>query len=83
MLNDEDIQKIIEANRKVFPTKEDFESFKEEIIKSFSELQSSVDAYTKKADTYFQEMVILAHKVDKLEKWIRQIANKVGIKLEE
>jgi len=34
------------------------------------------------ADTYFQEMVMLAHKVDRLEKWIRKIADKVGIKLE-
>jgi len=43
MLTEEDIQKIVEANREVFPTKEDFESFKEEMIKSFSDLQTSVD----------------------------------------
>jgi len=85
MLDDKDIQKLIE----VFPTKEEsvskkqFESFQEEVRKNFSDLYSAVDAYAKKADTYFQEMVMLAHKVDKLEKWIHQIANKVGIKLEE
>jgi len=83
MLTNEDIQKIIEANQEVFPTKEDFESFKDELKQSFSDLQTSVDAYAKKADAYFQEMVMLAHKVDKLEKWIHQIANKVGIKLED
>ncbi|MDO8265029.1 MAG: hypothetical protein Q7T34_01505 [Candidatus Parcubacteria bacterium] len=82
MLDDNDIQKIIEANRVVFPSKEDFEGFKDEIKQSFSDLQTSVDAYAKKADTYFQEMVMLTHKVDKLEKWIQQIAEKVGIKLE-
>lgn len=49
----------------------------------FNDLQTSVDAYAKKADTYFQEMVMLAHKVDKLDKWIRQIAERVGIKLED
>jgi hypothetical protein len=45
-------------------------------------LLTAVDAYAKKADDYFQEMVMLAHKVDNLEKWIHQIADKVGLKLE-
>ncbi|OGZ25337.1 MAG: hypothetical protein A2922_02810 [Candidatus Nealsonbacteria bacterium RIFCSPLOWO2_01_FULL_43_36] len=82
MLTNEDIQKIIEANREVFPGKEDFENFKEEMKQSFSDLQISVDAYAKKADTYFQEMVMLSHKVNRLEKWIQEIADKVGIRLE-
>lgn len=55
----------------------------DEMRKDFSDLQTSVDAYAQKADTYFQEMVMLAHKVDKLDKWIHQIAEKVGIKLED
>jgi uncharacterized coiled-coil DUF342 family protein len=82
MLDDKDIQKIIEANKEVFPSKEDFEGFKDEIKQSFSDLQTSVDAYAKKADTYFQEMVMLTHKVDRMEKWIQKIADKVGLKLE-
>lgn len=55
----------------------------DEIKKDFINLQTSVDAYANKADTYFQEMVMLTHKVDKLDKWIHQIAEKVGIKLED
>ncbi len=81
MFRKEDIQKIIKANREVFATKEDFESFREEMRKSFSGLQTSVDAYAKKADAYFQEMVALSRKVDRMEKWIHQIAKKVGIDL--
>jgi len=50
--------------------------------KDFVELQSSVDAYAKKADTYFQEMVMLSHKIDRHEKWFQQVADKIGIKLE-
>ena len=42
----------------------------------------AVDAYAKKADTYFQEMVSLSHKVDRQEKWIHQPADKLGTKLE-
>ena len=64
MFEDKDIQKIIKANQEVFATKEDFEDFREEMRKSFSDLQTSVDDYAKKADTYFQEMVMLSHKVD-------------------
>lgn len=45
-------------------------------------LMNAIDAYAKKADTYFQEMVMLAHKVDRHERWIQKIAEKLGIKLE-
>jgi len=41
-----------------------------------NDLLNVVDTYAKKADTYFQEMVTLAHKVDRHEKWIQQIAEK-------
>lgn len=80
MLTDEDIKKLIEvfATREEVATKIDLE----EIRKDFSDLQTSVDAYAQKADTYFQEMVMLTHKVDRHEKWIQQIADKLGVKLE-
>ena len=45
-------------------------------------LTNAVDEYAKKADTYFQEMVMLSHKVDRHEKWFHQVAEKLGIKLE-
>ena len=82
MLTNEDINKIVEAQKEVFPIKQDFEYFKDEIKKDFSDLQTSVDAYAKKADGYFQEMVVLSHKVDRHEKWFHQVADKLGIKLE-
>ena len=82
MLTNEDIQKIVEAQKEVFPTKQDFEYFKDETKKDFSDLQTSVDTYAKKADGYFQEMVALTHKVDRHEKWFHQVADKLGIKLE-
>jgi len=77
---DERFEKLFE----VFATKEDLtEAVKNLSTKDdFNNLLNAVDAYAKKADTYFQEMVMLAHKVDRHEKWIRQIAEKLGIKLE-
>ncbi|MBU1102458.1 hypothetical protein KJ853_02265 [Patescibacteria group bacterium] len=53
-----------------------------ELKENFNLLQISVDAYAKKADTYFQEMVALSHKVDRHEKWLLQLAEKLGVKLE-
>ena len=80
MLTDEDIQKLIE----VFATKEDIKEAVANLAtkEDFNTLQTTVDAYAKKADTFFQELVMLSHKVDRLEKWLHQVADKVGIKLE-
>jgi len=80
MLDDKDIEKLIEvfATRDEIVTKNDFEELKVD----FRNLQSAVDAYATKADTFFQELVMLSHKVDRHEKWLLQIAEKLGIKLE-
>jgi len=52
-----------------------------ELDNNFNKLTNAVDAYAQKADTYFQEMVMLSHKVDRHEKWLLEIAEKLGIKL--
>lgn len=82
MLTQEDIKKITDAQSKVFATKEDLELFKESILEVISDLQGSIDSYTKKADTYFQEMVMLSHKIDRHEKWLLAMAEKLNMKLE-
>ncbi len=82
MLDDQDIQKIIEAQRGVFVTKTDLQNFQDEMRKDFAGLLASVDGYAKKADGYFQEMLILANKTDRHERWLHQIADKLEIKLE-
>jgi len=82
MLDNEDIQKLIKAQEEVFITKLDFENFRDEYKKDFNDLQTSVDAYAVKADKFFQELVMLSNKVDRHEKWLLQIAEKLGIKLE-
>lgn len=80
MLTSEDIQKLIE----VFVTKEDLHDAVENLVtkEDFNNLMTSVDAYAKKADAYFQEMVLLSHKVERHERWFHQVADKLGIKLE-
>lgn len=53
-----------------------------ELKENFNNLLGAIDAYAKKADAYFQEMVMLSHKVDRHERWIQQIAEKMGVKLD-
>lgn len=49
--------------------------------KDVDNLRNSVDNYAKKADTYYQEFTALTSKVDRHEKWIEQIAEKMGVEL--
>ena len=80
MLDDKDVKKLID----VFATREEMREMIANLVtkEEFNDLQTSVDAYAKKADAFFQEMIALSHKVDRHEKWIQQIAAKLGIKLE-
>jgi hypothetical protein len=42
----------------------------------------SIDKYAKKVDDYYQEVVSMNSKLNRHEKWIQQLANKLDIKLE-
>ncbi|MEK7124717.1 MAG: hypothetical protein AAB877_03520 [Patescibacteria group bacterium] len=78
MLDEKDIKVLQE----LLVTKTDLENFRDEYRKDFSNLQTTVDTYAGKADKFFEELVMLSHKVDRHEKWIKQIADKLGLKLE-
>jgi uncharacterized coiled-coil DUF342 family protein len=80
MLEDKDIQKLIE----VFITRDEFNEAISNLAnkEDVNKLMTAIDGYAKKVDTYAQEMIMLAHKVDRLEKWVHQIAKKLGMKLE-
>lgn len=82
MLTDEDVQKIIIAHKGIFATREEIDQKFDAMHQQFSDLQTGVDAYAKKADTFFQELVMLSRKVDRLESWIHKIAQKVDVQLE-
>jgi len=56
MLTNDDIQKLV----KVFATKEELEALEARLNQRFDSLMSAVDSYTKKADAYFQEMVMMS-----------------------
>ncbi|MBI4114686.1 MAG: hypothetical protein HY445_02490 [Candidatus Niyogibacteria bacterium] len=81
MLTDQDIQKIIN----VVATKEDVQEIKEEVSalkESIQALSVSVDKLAKAVEDMHKEYVVITHRVDRHEKWLQQIADKVGVKLE-
>lgn len=80
MFTDKDVTKLIE----VFATREEIRELVAPLAtkKDVSQLYSAVDAYAKKADTYFQEMVALNSKVSRLEQAVKKIAQKVGVDID-
>ena len=78
MLTEEDIKNLVA----VFATKDDLNNLREELVGKIDGLHVAIDAYATKADNYFAEMVALAHKVDRHEKWLHALAEKLNVRLE-
>ena len=65
--------KVVDLEKKIL-TKTDFEEFK-------SGIYSHVDGFIKLHETLDKELVSLRNKYDRLEKWIKLVADKTGISL--
>jgi predicted nucleic acid-binding Zn-ribbon protein len=81
MLTNEDIQKLIE----VMATKEDVKDLKEDMTalrESVQALAVSIDKLAKAVEDLHQEYVAISSKIDRHEKWIQRLADKLNIKLE-
>ena len=68
--------------KEIFTTKDKISKRLDDVDEKFNNLHTAIDSYAQKSDSYFQEMVMLSHKVNRQEKWIQEIANKVGVRLE-
>jgi uncharacterized coiled-coil DUF342 family protein len=77
MLEEQDIQRLSQ----VLATKAELQAAVDNLVMKNDEILNAIDAYANKADTYFQEMVMLSHKVDRHERWILQLAEKLGVTL--
>lgn len=53
----------------------------EETDQKIDKLQSSISNLAADLKTYHEEFLALGHKVDRLERWIHQIAQETGVKL--
>lgn len=61
---------------------EKFKNIDEQFIEQkelFAPLQTSVDNYSKKTDTYHQELAVYKHKVNSMEDWIKKASVKLGV----
>ena len=80
MLTSEDIQKLME----VLATKEDVQELRQDVEglrDSVQELTTAVDRLAKAVDDLHIEYAAIAMQTTRHEKWIQQIAEKLGIKL--
>ena len=78
MLTDNDIKKL----SKVFVTKENLETFEDNMNQKFDKLLTAVDGYAKNTEEWKQEMVMLGVEVKRHRKWIEQLAQKQRLQLE-
>ncbi len=81
MLTNEDIQKLLE----VLATKEDIKELKRDVENLKEIVQSlvvSVDKLVKAVSDLKTEYSVIANQLSRHEKWIHQLAEKLGIKLE-
>ena len=62
----------------------DIDYLKENMVykKDFQSILDMIDFYSKKADTYFQEHLLLSGQVDRHDKWIHRLADDAGTKLD-
>ncbi|MES2971551.1 MAG: hypothetical protein V4702_04470 [Patescibacteria group bacterium] len=51
--------------------------------KKIDDLSAAVGELGAQLREYHQEMVFLTHKVDRMERWIHEIAKQTGVKLSE
>ena len=64
------------------------QEFRKEVNEKFEKVDvkidktnSQIDGLAKLVVDYHQEMMMLSHKYDRLERWVQEIADKTGVKL--
>ena len=79
MLDDRDVQKLLE----VFATRADLREAVSELStkEDINSLLSAIDAYAHKAEANMQETVMLGQQLNRHERWIEELAAKVGHEL--
>lgn len=80
MLTPEDIKNLTEYQKTVFVTQKSFDKAIENVQKSFSTLQTSVDAIAKDNHDKSQAIPVINERLEKAENWIDKAAPKLGVK---
>lgn len=77
MLDDKDIEKL----QAFFATKDDLRAVRDDLDSKMNDILTAIDAYSVKAETCIQETVFMGHQLNRHERWIEELAAKVGHEL--
>ena len=77
-------QKFIKLSGEIAELRNEVNGVKEEMATKVevNKLLDAVDAYMKQGEDYRQEMLMLSNKINRHEKWILQLAEKLQMRLE-
>ena len=66
------------------PTKAELQNLRSELAdkNDMDKLYNALDGYAKETRNFNDEKDILKHKVDRMEEWVKEVPNKVGVKYE-
>ena len=84
MLEDQDIERLVSRFSSVFATKNDIQEINERLEKleiSVSGLITAVDGLVSRVEMLNQEYLVLRERDTRYERWIKEIADKVGVTL--
>ncbi|OHA15356.1 MAG: hypothetical protein A3G52_00095 [Candidatus Taylorbacteria bacterium RIFCSPLOWO2_12_FULL_43_20] len=85
MLTDKDIKKLssVFATKAEVVTKSEFAEFKSEFAEFKSELFTILDGIAKSIEDLKIEYVAIKVQLDRHDRWIKEIADKTGVKLDD
>lgn len=69
------------VDRRFSEIEERFQMQFDQVHANFSSLQSSVDHYVMRGERTTDEQTVMAHQLDRHERWIQKLATKTGTKL--
>lgn len=79
MINPQDFKQFVDVLKEFFHSKEEMDVKFDAMNENFNVLRNSVDLYAKKADTYYQEMAVMRHRMERMEEWIQKASQKIGV----
>ena len=79
MLTADDIKNIVQAGQEIYSTKEDLASLELKFGEKFDKVITVLDGVAKNMQEYHQEATVNRNRLERMEDWIKQAANKIGL----
>lgn len=79
MLTPEDIKAIVQAGKEIYATKEDLATLELKFDQKFDKIITALDGIAKNMLDYHQEAAANRTRLERMEEWIKQAAEKIGL----